>query len=74
MARDHIFTYKEDWEKLSLRIGFWLDYSRPYITFSPEYIESVWWALSQFHEERPALSRVQSRAVLPALWDRTVEP
>jgi isoleucyl-tRNA synthetase len=51
VARDHIFTYKEDWEKLSLRIGFWLDYSRPYITFAPEYVESVWWALSQFHQK-----------------------
>jgi isoleucyl-tRNA synthetase len=51
VAREHIFTYKEDWERLSLRIGFWLDYSRPYITFSSDYVESVWWALSQFHEK-----------------------
>ncbi|UCC83847.1 MAG: isoleucine--tRNA ligase [Gemmatimonadota bacterium] len=51
VCREHIFTYKEDWEKLSLRIGFWLDYSRPYITCSPEFVESVWWALSQFHEK-----------------------
>jgi isoleucyl-tRNA synthetase len=51
VCRDHIFTYKEDWEKLSFRIGFWLDYSRPYITCSPEYVESVWWALSRFHEK-----------------------
>ncbi|MGD8867890.1 MAG: class I tRNA ligase family protein, partial [Gemmatimonadales bacterium] len=49
VCREHIFTYKEDWEKLSLRIGFWLDYSRAYITCTPEYIESVWWALAQFH-------------------------
>ncbi len=49
VCREHIFTYKEDWERLSLRIGFWLDYSRAYITCSSEYIESVWWALSQFH-------------------------
>jgi isoleucyl-tRNA synthetase len=51
VCREHIFTYKEDWEKLSLRIGFWLDYSRAYITCSPEYVESVWWALSKFHEK-----------------------
>ncbi len=49
VCREHIFTYKEEWEKLSLRIGFWLDYSRAYITCSPEFVESVWWALSQFH-------------------------
>ncbi len=51
VSREHIFTYKEEWERLSLRIGFWLDYSRAYITCSPEYIESVWWALAQFHEK-----------------------
>jgi isoleucyl-tRNA synthetase len=49
-CRRHIFTYKEDWEKLSQRIGFWLDYSQAYVTCYPQYIESVWWALSQFHE------------------------
>ncbi|MGD8698152.1 MAG: isoleucine--tRNA ligase [Gemmatimonadales bacterium] len=49
VCREHIFTYKEEWERLSLRIGFWLDYSRAYITCSPEYVESVWWALSKFH-------------------------
>jgi isoleucyl-tRNA synthetase len=42
VCRESVFTYKEDWERLSERIGYWLDYSRPYVTFHPEYIESVW--------------------------------
>ncbi len=42
VCRESVFTYKEDWERLSERIGYWLDYSKPYITFKPEYIESVW--------------------------------
>ena len=46
-CRDNVFTYKEDWERLSQRIGYWLDYDHPYITFRPEYVESVWWALSE---------------------------
>jgi len=41
-CRESVFTYKEEWERLSERIGYWLDYSRPYVTFHPEYIESVW--------------------------------
>jgi isoleucyl-tRNA synthetase len=44
-CRDSVFTYKEDWENLSERIAYWLDYSKPYVTFHPEYIESVWWIL-----------------------------
>jgi len=46
-CRESVFTYKEVWEQLSERIGYWLDYSRPYVTFHPEYIESVWWILKE---------------------------
>ncbi len=51
VCRENVFTYKADWERLSLRIGYWLDYSRPYITFLPEYVESVWWALSEIERK-----------------------
>jgi isoleucyl-tRNA synthetase len=47
VCRESVFTYKEDWERLSERIGYWLDYSDPYVTFHPEYVESVWWLLRQ---------------------------
>jgi len=50
-CRENVFTYKEDWERLSLRIGYWLDYTHPYITFRPEYVESVWWALSEIERK-----------------------
>ena len=42
VCRDSVFTYKEEWERLSERIAYWLDYSNPYVTFHTEYIESVW--------------------------------
>jgi len=44
-CRASVFRYKEEWEQLSERIGYWLDYRRPYVTLDPEYIESVWWIL-----------------------------
>jgi len=47
VCRDSVFTYKEEWERFSERIAYWLDYSDPYVTFHPEYIESVWWLLKQ---------------------------
>lgn len=49
-CRESVFTYKDDWEKLSERIGYWLDYDDPYITYSNEYVESVWWALKTLHD------------------------
>ncbi|NIP59837.1 MAG: isoleucine--tRNA ligase [Gemmatimonadetes bacterium] len=50
VCRDSVFTYKEEWEELSERIGYWLDYSRPYVTFEADYIESVWWVLKRLAE------------------------
>jgi isoleucyl-tRNA synthetase len=49
-ARASVFRYKADWETLSDRIGYWLDYDRPYITYSREYVESVWWLLHRLRE------------------------
>ena len=51
LCRESVWRYKQDWEALSDRIGYWLDYDRPYITYSNEYIESVWWLLSQLYEK-----------------------
>ncbi|HEY9428083.1 MAG TPA: isoleucine--tRNA ligase [Gemmatimonadaceae bacterium] len=50
LSRESVWRYKGDWEALSARIGYWLDYSDPYITYSNDYVESVWWALSTLFE------------------------
>jgi isoleucyl-tRNA synthetase len=49
LSRESVWKYKQDWEKLSARVGYWLDYSDPYITYANEYVESVWWALATLH-------------------------
>ena len=46
-CRESVFTYKDEWERFSERIGYWLDYSRPYVTFHAEYVETAWWLLKQ---------------------------
>jgi isoleucyl-tRNA synthetase len=49
-ARKSVFKYQAEWEDLSDRIGYWLDYEHPYITCSNDYIESVWWLLQRLHQ------------------------
>src|SRR5678815_5440845 len=49
-ARKSVFKYQKEWEDLSDRIGYWLDYEHPYITCSNDYIESVWWLLQRLHQ------------------------
>jgi len=51
LCRENVFTYKTDWESLSERIGYWLDYEHPYVTYTPEYIETVWWLLKRLHDK-----------------------
>jgi isoleucyl-tRNA synthetase len=46
-CRESVFTYLEEWNRLTERIGFWLDLDGAYRTLDESYIESVWWALSQ---------------------------
>jgi len=51
LCRESVWKYRTDWEKLSERIGFWLDYSDPYVTYSHDYVESVWWALKTLFDK-----------------------
>jgi isoleucyl-tRNA synthetase len=51
MCRSSVFTYKNNWDELTKRIGYWLDLDDPYITFENDYIESVWWILKQLWDK-----------------------
>lgn len=44
-----VFKYRDDWVRLSERIGYWLDYDRAYYTCSRDYVESVWNLLQRLH-------------------------
>ncbi|MBI5467289.1 MAG: class I tRNA ligase family protein [Candidatus Kerfeldbacteria bacterium] len=46
-AKESVWKYKDLWEKMTDRVGFWLDTDHPYITYTPEYIESLWWIFKQ---------------------------
>jgi len=46
-CRESVFTYLEDWNALTERIGFWIDLEHAYRTLDSSYVESVWWALKQ---------------------------
>jgi isoleucyl-tRNA synthetase len=50
LCRQSVWRYKTDWEAMSTRIGYWLDYDNAYITYTNEYVESVWWALATLYE------------------------
>jgi isoleucyl-tRNA synthetase len=49
-CRASVQRYVGEFERLTERIGFWIDMSDAYWTMSTEYIESVWWSLKRLHE------------------------
>jgi len=51
LCRESVFTYKTDWESLSERIGYWLDYEHAYVTYTNDYIETVWWLLKRLYDK-----------------------
>ncbi len=50
LCRKSVFDYIQEWEKLTDRIGFWVDLGDAYVTYTNDYIESVWWILKTFWE------------------------
>jgi isoleucyl-tRNA synthetase len=50
-CRESVFEYLEDWNRLTERIGFWVDLDNAYRTLDPGYVESVWWALKQIADK-----------------------
>ncbi len=51
-AKESVWKYKDLWEKMTERVGFWLDTEHPYITYQPEYIESLWWIFKQIWDQK----------------------
>ncbi len=65
-CRESVFEYVEEWNRLTERIGFWIDLDDPYVTLEDDYIESVWWSLKQHWDDGPPLRGPQGRPLLPA--------
>ena len=46
-CRESNAHYIESWERMTERIGFWIDLEGAFRTGDPEYVESVWWSLHE---------------------------
>jgi len=51
LCRQSVYEYVEDWRLFSERMGFWQDYDHAYWTLTSDYIQSVWWALSEMWKQ-----------------------
>ena len=51
-CRETVMMYKDQWDDLTMKMGFWVDLQNPYITYKKEYIESLWWILKQLYDKK----------------------
>lgn len=50
-CRETVMRYKDVWDDLTRKMGYWVDLDNPYITYENKYIESVWWLLKQLYDK-----------------------
>ena len=50
-CRTEVMKYKDIWDDLTRKMGYWVDLKHPYITFEKNYIETCWWLLKEFYKK-----------------------
>jgi len=51
-CRCSVFSNIEDWNKSTEELAYWIDLKDPYVTLENEYVESVWWSLSELYKKK----------------------
>lgn len=65
-CREAVLRYKDKWDDLTRKMGYWVDLNDPYITFKNEYIETLWWLLKQLYEKGLLYESVSIQPYSPA--------
>ncbi len=65
-CREAVLRYKTQWDDLTMQMGYWVDLQKPYITFTNEYIESLWWCLKELYNKGLLYKSVSIQPYSPA--------
>src|SRR5260221_2882539 len=65
-CRREVLKYKDKWDELTSRIGYWVDLKHPYITFENNYIETLWWILSELYKKGLLYESISIQPYSPA--------
>ena len=50
-CREEVMKYKDLWDDLTLKMGYWVNLDDPYITFTNDYIETLWFLLKDLYNK-----------------------
>lgn len=65
-CREAVMRYKDIWDDITTKMGYWVDLNDPYITFDNKYIESLWWILSELYKKGYLYESVSIQPYSPA--------
>ncbi|NDC78116.1 MAG: isoleucine--tRNA ligase, partial [Chitinophagia bacterium] len=65
-CREAVLRYKDKWDEITRRMGYWVDLQDPYVTFENDYIESLWWCLKRLYDKGLLYRSVSIQPYSPA--------
>jgi isoleucyl-tRNA synthetase len=65
-CREAVLRYKDKWDEITKKMGYWVDLNDPYITFDNNYIETLWWLLQQLYKKGLLYESVSIQPYSPA--------
>ena len=65
-CREVVMRYKDKWDDITKRMGYWVDLNNPYVTFENDYIETLWWCLSELYKKGYLYESVSIQPYSPA--------
>lgn len=66
ICRKEVLKYKDKWDDITQKMGYWVDLKDPYITFENKYIETLWWCLSELYKKGYLYESVSIQPYSPA--------
>ncbi len=65
-CREAVMRFKDKWDDITQKMGYWVDLKDPYVTFENNYIESLWWCLSELYKKGYLYESVSIQPYSPA--------
>jgi len=65
-CREAVLRYKDKWDEITTKMGYWVDLNDPYITFDNKYVETLWWLLAQLYKKGLLYQSVSIQPYSPA--------
>jgi len=65
-CREAVMRYKDKWDDVTKKMGYWVDLNAPYVTFQNDYIETLWWILSELYKKGYLYESVSIQPYSPA--------